>query len=63
MEGGRKPTHELSSADLGADLTPKRKDVSLKGFVMRRRNIIHKDMSVEEAVKSTVSALRKDGVL
>jgi electron transfer flavoprotein beta subunit len=63
MEGGRKPTQELGCADIGADLEPRRTDVTLQGFAMRRKNIIHADGNIDEAVKATVSALRKDGVI
>ncbi|MDR3308108.1 MAG: electron transfer flavoprotein subunit beta/FixA family protein [Coriobacteriales bacterium] len=63
MAGGRKPSHELPCVSLGVDLRPRRDEASLQGFVTSRKNIIHKELGVEEAVRQTVAALRKEGVV
>ncbi len=71
MAAGRKPTHELGSAELGFDpndvaspmLSPKRLNVSQIGYAAARKNIIHKGLSADEAAQSVASALRKEGVV
>jgi electron transfer flavoprotein beta subunit len=63
MEGGRKPSTELSCSELGLDLEPRRHDVNTRGFIMSRRNIILKDLEAQEAATQLAAALRKDGVL
>lgn len=63
MKAGKKPSTELSAADLGCDPAPLTHDRELKGFVAERKNIIVEGDSNEEIAQKLVSALRKEGVL
>lgn len=62
MAAGKKPVTELKPADLGIDLTPKNRVLSVKGYVMSRKNIVFNTGDVAEKVKELVSALKKEGV-
>ena len=66
MGAKKKPKTELAVSDLGlsdAELAPKRKVLSVKGYVATRKNIVLKDDSVEAMAKDVVANLVRDGVL
>jgi electron transfer flavoprotein beta subunit len=63
LAAGKKTVTELSTADLGVDLTPKTRITRIKGYVMDRKNLILKEGETDEKVTELISALRKEGVL
>ncbi len=66
LAAAKKPVTERKISDLGLsgdDLTPKNKVKAVKGFVMSRKNVIHKDGTGAEKVAALVSNLAKEGVL
>lgn len=66
MGAKKKPKTELAVTDLGlsdAELQPKSKTVSVKGYVATRKNVIFKEDSADTMAASLVQNLVKDGVL
>lgn len=63
LAAGKKPVTEFGSGDLGIDCTPKTNVVSLKSYVMDRKNIMFTEGEMVDKVKGLVAALRKEGVL
>lgn len=62
MAAGKKPMTELKPADLGVDLTPRNKVVSVKAYVMNRKNVIFKTGNAAEKVQELVTSLKREGV-
>jgi electron transfer flavoprotein beta subunit len=66
LSAAKKPQTEMKLADLGltaADLTPKTSVVSIRGYVMNRKNVVMKDGTMAERVAKLADALVKEGVL
>lgn len=63
VAAGRKPVKELTSLDLGIDLTPNIKVTSKTGYVMDRKNIIFSEGDAAEKARELALALRKEGLL
>lgn len=65
LGAAKKPSEELKAADLGLgaeELSPKTVSLSVKGFVMNRKNIIYKEASQADNVAKLVASLAKEGV-
>ncbi|UWG98092.1 electron transfer flavoprotein subunit beta/FixA family protein [Dehalobacter sp. DCM] len=65
LAAAKKPSEELKLTDLQLDekaLTPKVIKLSIRGFVMNRKNIIHKELSQTDNVAKLVAELAKEGV-
>jgi electron transfer flavoprotein beta subunit len=65
LGAAKKPSEELKVADLGLgaeELSPKTVSLSVKGFVMNRKNIIYKEASQADNVAKLVASLGKEGV-
>lgn len=65
LAASKKPNEEIKIADLGIrseELTPKVTSLTVKGFVMKRKNIIFKDASEAENVAQLVDSLAKEGL-
>lgn len=65
MAASKKPSQELKIADLGLvtqDLQPKTISLSVKGYVMNRKNILFKDSNQADNVAKLVASLAQEGV-
>ncbi|MDT8902587.1 electron transfer flavoprotein subunit beta/FixA family protein [Anaeroselena agilis] len=65
LAAAKKPSEEIKIADLGltpAQLTPKTVSMTVKGFVMNRKNILFKEPAQADNVAKLVAALAKEGV-
>lgn len=65
LGAAKKPSEELKAADLGLgaeELSPKTVSLSVKGFVMNRKNIIYKEANQADNVAKLVASLAKEGV-
>ncbi|HZD47221.1 MAG TPA: hypothetical protein VE178_00630 [Silvibacterium sp.] len=63
LAAARKPSRQIKIADLGLsadDLKPRVVCTSVKGFVMKRKNIIYKDGDVAAKVSKLVSSLSQE---
>jgi electron transfer flavoprotein beta subunit len=66
LGAAKKPVTEYKLADLGLaadEVTPKSKVKSIKGFVMSRKNVIHKAGTAAERVAALVGNLKQEGIL
>lgn len=66
LGAAKKPVTEYKLADLGLaadDVTPRSKVKSIKGFVMSRKNVIHKEGTAAERVAALVGNLKQEGIL
>lgn len=66
LGAGKKPVQEFKLSDLGLtekEVTPKNKVKSIRGYLMDRKNEIHKDGTAEEKVSALLSDLTKEGLL
>ena len=65
LAAAKKPSEEIRIADLGLtpeDLTPKVICISVKGFVMTRKNVVYKDGDAVDKVAKLVASLNKEGL-
>ncbi|NLI94113.1 MAG: electron transfer flavoprotein beta subunit/FixA family protein [Peptococcaceae bacterium] len=66
LAAAKKPSEEIKIDALGlsdAELLPKVTKVSVKGFVMNRKNIVFKDANQKDNVSKLVASLAKEGLL
>lgn len=66
LAAAKKPTEELQIGDLGLsgeELAPKIMSLSVKGFVMNRKNIIFKEADAAANVSQLLASLTKEGLL
>jgi electron transfer flavoprotein beta subunit len=65
LAAAKKPAEEIKVADLNlapGQLTAKTVSLSVKGFVMNRKNILFKEAAQADNVAKLVAALAKEGV-
>lgn len=65
LGAAKKPSEEIKLADLGLnsrDLMPRAINKSVRGFVMKRKNVIFKDGSAAEKVAQMVASLANEGL-
>ena len=65
LAAAKKPAEEIKVADLGlaaGKLSPKVTSLSVKGFVMNRKNVIFKEALQADNVAKLVASLAKEGV-
>lgn len=65
LAAGKKPNEEIKIADLGlesGELTPKVNVQTVKGFVMKRKNVIFKADNEAENVAKLMDSLAKEGL-
>ncbi len=65
LAAAKKPSEEIKIADLGLSpkqLTAKTVSLTVKGFVMNRKNILFKESAQADNVAKLVAALAKEGV-
>jgi electron transfer flavoprotein beta subunit len=65
LAAAKKPSEELKLADLGlapGQLTPKTVSLSVKGFVMNRKNVLFKEADQAANVAKLAAALAREGV-
>lgn len=65
LGAAKKPSEELKVEDLGLksdELLPKVVSLSVKGFVMNRKNIIYKEANQDDNVVKLVASLVKEGL-
>jgi len=65
LAAAKKPSEELKIGDLGLsddELTPKVVRVSIRGFVMNRKNVIYKEANQADNVANLVASLAKEGL-
>ncbi len=65
LAAAKKPSVEIKVAELGLsgeDISPKATCLSLRGYVMNRKNIIFKDASQADNVARLVASLAQEGV-
>ncbi|MCX8168684.1 MAG: electron transfer flavoprotein subunit beta/FixA family protein [Candidatus Methanomethylicia archaeon] len=63
LRASKKPIETINLSQLKIDLKPKTKIISIKGVEVKRKGVIIKDVSVDEAVNELISYLIKEGVL
>jgi len=65
LAAGKKPKTELTAADLGLsaeEKNPKTESISVKGFVMSRKNMIFKDSDASANVNQLVASLKSENL-
>lgn len=65
LAASKKPSEEVKLTDLGlsaAELTPKVISLSIKGFVMNRKNVIFKEADQADNIAKLVASLAKEGL-
>jgi electron transfer flavoprotein beta subunit len=65
LAAAKKPSEEIHIADLGLTpeaLTPKVVFISVKGFVMSRKNVVYKDSDAAANVAKLVASFKQEGL-
>lgn len=66
LGAAKKPVAQLKIADLGIEekaLEPKSTRISVKGFVMNRKNIVYKEANQKDNVSKLLANLAQEGLL